>query len=621
MSELFPEVGRTATSGGEPNSEDCARSPDLVALRLGEPGQTLEGGAQALQTWCQLLGIDGLASGDRRLRLRSVQLRLEDARIELRLEGRRIGSTVVRLHPRRVQDEARLQVAVTLAGVIQNDAVQQLLSYVHERLAPAPYETLIRAVRRDPETRPLQASDTPPTESPDEQRFTHSLVHTVGGTDAWHVFHAELEQLRNFNHFLGGNILVVRHQDLECCFATPEPRDDRLSFFNYGTYHVAHQAGAQEHATSEAWADLTTDLQEIDVIRGGTARVEALLDRVAQHTEKPELVIVRTSCVPAVIGDDLTQVAARFEERSGVTTVVLDNLADEEADSFSVLLQRLHATPEDAESGDCVRRINLVGFPVEREMNRLVQLLAQLGVEVNARMVPEVRLDVIRRLKRAELQIFFDSQLYRSTFRQIRGIADIRAHYTVPPYGREGSRRWLADIARELGITADVDAVFVPAWAPFSAAWDQLKTRAQNHRLGFVLNRRAVELLRKPALTVGVPVLEMIQEMGFGLELLLYDDVAEPTDLPGSQARFSTPDKLATLLRESRTAAFYSELYYDRRLSRTGKAQFSIADFALGLGGAVATLRRLLQICELPFYRRHGIALGPPFPEIKEEPA
>lgn len=624
MSELFPEVGKSPVAGHGPKAEVYDGDPDVVAVRLGAPGQALEGGTQALETWSQLLGFDSLNAGDRRLRLRSVRLRLEDARIELGLVGSRIGPTVVRLHPRRVQDDALLRVAVSLAGPVPNETVQRILIYVQQRLASAPYKSLIKAVRRDPDARPVTlASAAPaesPTDSPTEQRFAHSLVHTVSGTEAWHVFHAELEQQRNFSHSLTGNILVVRHEDLECSFATPPLRDDRLSFYNYGTYHVSHQSDAGSDGASPSCWELTTDLQEMDVISGGTGRVEALLDRVAQLEEKPELVIVKTSCVPAVTGEDLTEVAARFEERTGVTTVYLDNLADEEADPFSVMVQRLHQTSESDEPGDYKRRVNLVGFPMEREMDRLVELLEQLGVRINARMVPEVRLDALSRLRQAELQVFFDSHLYRSTFRQIRSIADIRAHYTVPPYGPERSRRWLADIVRELGITADVDAVFNSAWEPFSAPWERLKTRAQNQCLGFVLNRRAAELLRDPPLTVGVPVLALLDEMGFGLDLLLHEDVEDAAELPGTQTHFSTAEELAAQLRESRATAFYSELYYDRRLSRSGKAQFSITDFELGLGGAVSTLRRLLQICELPFYRRHGDALGPPFAGVIKEP-
>jgi Nitrogenase component 1 type Oxidoreductase len=620
MSKLFPELAKGQASAQEPVKTVRVASPltDPIAVRLGPPGQVLQVGESGLETWRQLLGFGRLSVGDRRLQLQSVRLRLEDSRIELGMEGSRIGSAVLQLTPCRVQGKARPRVAVSLAGVIPNASVQRLLIYVQQQLAPACFEMLVKAIGRDPATQPVSvdlAADPRPSTSTSavEQRFARSVVHTLGGAEAWHVFHVELEQQRNFNHFLSGNILTVRHEDLECNFATPPLRRDRLSFFNYSASHMARPTNHDPEVTTPSWGELTTDLQESDVISGGTDRVDALLDQVANLEIKPELVIVKTSCVPAVTGEDLSGVVARFEERTGVTTVLLDNLADEETDPFSVLLQRLHGASEPGHPGQTDRRINLVGFPFGREMDRLVELLEQVGVHVNARMVPQIQVDALRRLHRAELQVFLDSQLYRASFRQIRGVADIRTLYTTPPYGPNGSRLWLTDVVGELGITADTDRVFDDAWAPFATTWDHLTARARHHRLGFVVDQRAAQLLTDPALSVGIPVLTLLREMGFELELLLYEDVLDPRALPGDQTRFATPKELETLLRDSTASAFYSEFYFDRRLSRSGKAQFSVADFDLGLGGAIATLGRLLRICELPFYRRHGQALGPAF--------
>ena len=74
-----------------------------------------------------------------------------------------------------------------------------------------------------------------------------------------------------------------------------------------------------------------------------------------------------------------------------------------------------------------------------------------------------------------------------------------------------------------------------------------------------------------------------------------------------------------SLLQQSEAAAYYSEYFFDRRLTRSGKAQFSIADFKLGLDGAIETLTRLLRICSLPFYRRYGRYLGESFGPVSNQ--
>ena len=93
----------------------------------------------------------------------------------------------------------------------------------------------------------------------------------------------------------------------------------------------------------------------------------------------------------------------------------------------------------------------------------------------------------------------------------------------------------------------------------------------------------------------------------------LIADVEADHELDGECHRFNDAPELEARLRDSPAEAFYSELYYDRRLTRCGKAQFSVSDFALGLAGAVQTAQHLLRVCELPFYRKYGAHMGAPF--------
>ena len=64
-------------------------------------------------------------------------------------------------------------------------------------------------------------------------------------------------------------------------------------------------------------------------------------------------------------------------------------------------------------------------------------------------------------------------------------------------------------------------------------------------------------------------------------------------------------------LRASRAAAFYSDVFFDDRLTRAGKQIFSLRDVGMGLTGAVETAERLLARCANPFLRRYGAWLSP----------
>jgi len=593
-----------------------------VQLKLGHPGKALRGGARTLAVWRQLLGLDQLADGDRRLSLSRAEICFSDGHIELSLQGDRLDRLAVRLLPCR-RPEQPLGVYVALGGAVPSEAVRRLLGYIHSRLQPARYETLLKIFRRDPDAVVVAAAPSQAGAAGIEELFERSVVRTHGGSAAWRVFFAELEQRRNFNHHLGGDILLLKHEDLECSYATPPIADGTVSFFSYSCSHLSRRPSpppAAEPAQPPAPRRqlrrdvIGTDLTERDVIGGAAGKVGRVLDAVAELSVKPDAVIVKTSCVPKVIGDDLAGAIARFEERTGLPTVFVDNLADEDDDPFSALLDKLSRKPAQIPPDQQVkRRINLVGFPHSPEMDRLVGLLEKLGVIINTRLIPEVRLEDIERYPQAELQVLLDSKLYRPSFERIIGNVDMRSLYPTPPYGVTGCRRWATEVAAAVGIADDIETLWEAEWAPLRAEWVALTARAAAQRLGFVLDRRAAELLLDPTESAGVPLMAMLQEMGFQLELLLYHDVPEDIALPGDKQRFAGADELADLLRRSTAAAFYSELFFDRRLSRSGKAQVSASDFRLGLGGALETLRRLLAVCELPFYRRYGQHLGEPF--------
>ena len=103
----------------------------------------------------------------------------------------------------------------------------------------------------------------------------------------------------------------------------------------------------------------------------------------------------------------------------------------------------------------------------------------------------------------------------------------------------------------------------------------------------------------------------MATEMGFCIDLLYYDIHGQAPKLPDglrqAQVRvFRAPWELAKALEEGSFAAAYSDVCFDWRLSRAGKARFSSRDFEMGLCGARRTLERLLSRCRLPFYRRYA---------------
>jgi hypothetical protein len=148
--------------------------------------------------------------------------------------------------------------------------------------------------------------------------------------------------------------------------------------------------------------------------------------------------------------------------------------------------------------------------------------LASLGITVNCRILPEVDVAVMRRYTRAELAVLFDTSLYDSSYREIVGDIELPSIRPTAPYGVRHTRQWLWEVASSLGRSREA---FEAAWdgvaRSFDEEWARLRKQAVGYRLGFVVDEQRLQMFAEPRLWMGIPILDVLREMGFGLELLV----------------------------------------------------------------------------------------------------
>ena len=153
--------------------------------------------------------------------------------------------------------------------------------------------------------------------------------------------------------------------------------------------------------------------------------------------------------------------------------------------------------------------------------------------------------------------------------------------------------------------------------------WDALRARARLLRVGFVIDHGNWRAALSTQRSLGVPMLEMLVEMGFGVDILAYAGDRSPSSQALAEERFDSirvrryrdVDELDRHLGDPRVAAWYSELHYDRRLTRNGKNAFSMRQFSMGLDGALSSLEAMLDLSNMSFYRSYGRYLGAAFLE------
>lgn len=638
MSRLFPELeGQTAPAPPPPPAAAPA-PPPAVPTGGGGPAARREtnlvGGRWSLQKFDQLLGLPGPFTNGGECHVVSARVFADD-HLEMELLGGGIPRTNVWfLKPEEKQVYARApHFGLAYKGKDGGPVLHAILERTARRLEKATLQNLRKVILMDPEKR-LESgtgggggAEGGESEGPNSDML-RSLVQAYGSSVAWCNFFADKEQQRNFCHNLSGSILAIGHEDLECHYATPETADGTVSFFNYPPVHERHLAVTEDERRNplQMMEDphyMISDLGDLDIIKGGAKKLDRALDSILDFKKKPEMVLVRATCVPIVIGDDMEGSVDRFRKKSGLEVIYLDNIADEHATPFRSTFEKIKNAPEFKNPTKVPGSINLVGFPRESETAPLESFLAKLGITVNTRLLPDIDVAVMKKYMQAEAAVLFDTVLYDGSYKELLGDVDLKSIRPTAPIGLRHTQNWLRAIAEAVGRTERFDEVWAETFGDRIEAWEKLKKEAAGYRLGFVVDAVRAKLLREPRQLMGIPVISVLEEMGFGVDVLVRTPAAKPEDAKkilgdiGSETvqilPFSTPAELAARLKESEALAFYSEVFFDRRLTRSGKGQFSAKHFQMGVDGAFTTLQGLLSVCRMPFYRKYSGYLGKAF--------
>ncbi len=225
--------------------------------------------------------------------------------------------------------------------------------------------------------------------------------------------------------------------------------------------------------------------------------------------------------------------------------------------------------------------------------------------------------EAIDRLARAGLNVFSrTSPSWKHFHDQLTSGSRLRSIQPASPYGLEGTRRWLEEILGSLEIDGDAAGVLAGHCPEQIRHFAELREQAARHWLGIVVRSADTDYLLDPSWTNGVPVLEMLDEMGFGVEIFIErpdgNDTAEKklSDSIGRLRRsclerFSDLPGLRAALGGSRCRAVLSNFTQDWRLGEAGKNRFAFKHFEMGPAGSCRTLERLLHICRADFFSRY----------------
>ncbi|MBM4394807.1 MAG: hypothetical protein FJ087_03845, partial [Deltaproteobacteria bacterium] len=410
----------------------------------------------------------------------------------------------------------------------------------------------------------------------------------------------------------------VEHGDLECqhvgtgpfvCFpwrapfdppAPPPPRDDD-----------GPRPGSRSYVT---------DMMDVDAIHGALPKFEALFRGIrcgmdGGETRDLSAIVVNCTCLPMMIGDEPDEVVRDERGRCPIPILYKEQDVDPYGAHVGALAGMMRAAPPAPQDPDAV---NLVGFRPGAGHEEIRALLGRLGLRVNVSAIPVLSPPMMSEWRRAPVQVVADNAEWRGLRSHLLSDPGVREVVPAPPYGPAATIAWLRAVAEATGrldrCGDGIDALAAAA----SSAWAERAAEAAARGVGIVADERHVPRLADPARNWGLPLLALLDEMGFRVRVALFDrDAATATSVSAIRAAlpagarhevvtFGTQADLSAFLAAPDLDLVYSEYRFDHRVTSAGKAPFAADAFEMGIEGGLRSLDRLLALCRLPFYREHA---------------
>jgi len=309
-------------------------------------------------------------------------------------------------------------------------------------------------------------------------------------------------------------------------------------------------------------------------------------------------------------------VVNRFQKKCSVPIICLSNdLSSPDMTFEDLVIQAMDrfCVPDEAAQK---LGVNLVGFPPGRD--EILSDLAKLSIPVNTCLLPEIGTEIFQKYQRAELSIVYPFQAWVSIMKTALSDSGVAHKVVGAPYGFSKTLEWFRTVANAMGREANLEDFESQRLRGFKADWERLTKEADAYGLAFVISPETCEHLISAQRHYGFELLSLLKEMGFRLHVM--QKVESPDDpLLLSKMRdsladsdrhvfsgFSNETQLASLLAGDKISAIYSEISFDERILKAGKAQFHLGMLEMGFDGALRSLDRLLRLCKSPFYRRYA---------------
>ena len=381
-------------------------------------------------------------------------------------------------------------------------------------------------------------------------------------------------------------------------------------------------------------ADLLRHLYQVgvagDAALMGSQRAERCLGAVAQSRRPPELILMIDSCLSRMLGEDLDGVVRQFGTTSQIPIVLYDvKLVQEpylgQLDAFWKNVYRA-VRKNDVSAGS--GRLALFGVDLPPDLQ---DILGRLGLAIASDLFPGFSVRSVQALDSCSLVVRSRWHCVPAMSRSL--LVELGAPtLDLPlPCGWDGSRRWLDQVSRTAGGRRLDELSWPDDVLQARERFEHLVDQIRGTRIGVVSRRASVRSELSPEQRYGVDLIDVLHELGLGIDLNLYaaagesapdeqliSDLGLRPDLGDSVSAFSDRAELVPILARGDFPLVYTEQYRDVRVISAGKTPLGLSDLRPGFFGAMHNARMVLAKSKSRFFSRYGRYCSDPYAHRSE---
>jgi hypothetical protein len=447
---------------------------------------------------------------------------------------------------------------------------------------------------------------------PDPEQVVQEEAQTGGGRPApwewgkergWRrFFHMEeVMELAEVRRTLHGPHAEVVLGERECHNAHPCSYGPRMEVYDFPAL--------------APWPDLYSGkllasmVSERDLITGPGQLFQQMLD-AASAVPGCRAVVVADSCVSSLLAEDADQLSSTVEgDGATAATESGENMFLRNDHFYRGLLSKAR---KERSPMDGAGAVNLVGYLPGPARDELISLLEQCGVRVNGCFLPDIHLAELDDFHRAECNILYPISHRESAHAAIEHASGLPAVLPPAPFGLAGATNWLVHVAGIFGREQRGLELSREWQARHRDELEMVRRQIAETVVAFVLSEVDSGFLLEPSSAMGVPLLAVLEEWGFSIEVIYYERDAGREDCKHLGSRlpaatfitFADECELATVLAASEARLIFSDSRCDSRVHGAGKNTFSLRHFEMGFEGALQTARGLARRAANPYFAR-----------------